>query len=52
MKIMYDLPETHAESFIRKGTSSSELKFAFLSMVALTLGALSLFLAPLRFGMP
>jgi len=46
MKIMYDLPETHAESLLRQTSSWSEWKFACLSMLALTLGALSLFLAP------
>jgi hypothetical protein len=48
MRIMYDVPETKAESFIREGTSWGDIKFACLSMLALTLGALSLFLAPMR----
>jgi hypothetical protein len=48
MKIMYELPETNAESLIRKGTSPGEFKFACLSMLALALGALSLFLAPMK----
>ena len=52
MKIMYDLPETRAESFIREGTNWSEIKFACLSMLALSLGAISLFLAPMKFAMP
>jgi hypothetical protein len=51
MKIMYDLPEANAEPLIPKGTSWDEFMFACLSMLALTLGALSLFLAPMKYGM-
>lgn len=46
MKIMYDVPETNAETLIGEGASREDLKFACLSMLALTLGAISLFLAP------
>ena len=52
MKIMYDAPETNAESFVGESTNWSEIKFACLSMLALSLGALSLFLAPMKFAMP
>jgi hypothetical protein len=45
---MYEVPETHAESLTGEGTSWSEFKFACLSMVALALGALSLFVAPMK----
>jgi hypothetical protein len=52
MKIMYDAPETNAESVISEGANWSEIKFACLSMLALALGALSLFLAPMKHGLP
>jgi hypothetical protein len=51
MRIMYDLPDVHVELLAQKGINWRELPFACLSMLALTSGALALFLARLNYGL-
>ena len=51
MRIMYDLPDVHVELLAQNGINWRELPFACLSMLALTSGALALFLARLNYGL-